>query len=335
MLKDTWPSCGRSFWATGTASWFANSRTGKWNEADAIETPETADVFRPSAAYDNSGTLHIVWPAQVNGNWDLYARHKTATGWSAIERVTQNPGSDFHQKLIADPQGNLWLAWQSFRNGQSDVYVKEYRAGAWGGELRISESSANDWEPALAAANDGTLWVGWDTYEKGDYDVMVEAGRSAMDSRDHSPAPSPNPRGSRRTLHRSPATSRNRLLWVAFDESTANWGKDYGYLEKTKGNPLYISRRKSAWYVWTAISMEEPAADIAAAFPLYVSRFVQNPQVLVNQPTAAVVGHDVAADEIQQCDRGVGSGGNLGERRPATRWFRMAPSRSAPLFKRR
>ena len=91
------------------------------------------DVFRPSEAFDKSGTLHVIWPAQVDGNWDLYSRRKVVRRAGVLSRrVTQNPGSDFHQKLIADKQGNLWLAWQSFRNGQSDIYAKSFSNGAWG-----------------------------------------------------------------------------------------------------------------------------------------------------------------------------------------------------------
>jgi hypothetical protein len=256
---------------------------GKWSEPEVIETRETEDIFRPSAAYDGSGTLHVLWPAQVDGNWDIYGRRRTASGWSAIERITQNPGGDFHQKLIADKQGNLWMAWQSFRNAQSDVYVKEFRGGAWGPEMRISESAANDWEPSLAAADDGTVWVGWDTYDKGDYDVMVRPIRNGQPGAMRAITRSP-----RFEAHASLACDKQNRLWVAFDESTANWGKDYGYLEKTKGNPLYISRRIHLVRL-DGDRVEEPAADIAAAFPLYVSRFVQNPQITVNNDGSLAV----------------------------------------------
>ncbi len=281
------PSIARNARGTVSVAWqeFTGERdrivvrnlvNGKWNEPEVFETRETEDVYRPSAVYDGSGNLIIVWPAQVDKNWDLYARRRSSSGWGAIERVTQNPGSDFYQKLIADKQGNLWLAWQSFRNGQSDVYLKSYRNGAWGPEIRVSESAANDWEPALAAADDGTIWVGWDTYDKGDYDVMVRPIRNGQAGRPISITKSP-----RFEAHASITCDKQNRLWVGFDESTANWGKDYGYLEKTKGNPLYISRRIRLVRL-DGDRLEEPTADIAAAFPLYVSRFVQNPQVAVN-----------------------------------------------------
>ena len=250
---------------------------GKWAEPDVIETPETVDVFRPSAAYDNSGALHIVWPAQVDHNWDIYSRTRAGSGWGPIERVTRDPGADFHQKLIADRQGSLWLAWQAFRNGQSDVYVKQFRNGSWTADMRISESTADDWEPALAAADDGTVWVAWDTYDQGNYDVMLRPIRNGQPGQAR-----PVTRSPRFEAHASVACDRQNRVWIAFDESTANWGKDYGYLEKTKGNPLYISRRVHVVRL-DGDKLEEPTADMAAAFPLYVSRFVQNPQVIANQ----------------------------------------------------
>jgi len=249
---------------------------GAWTAVEAFETPETVDVFRPSAAFDGSGTLHVVWPAQVDGNWDLYERRRSSGSWGSIERITQQPGSDFHQKLITDARGDLWMAWQSFRNGQSDVYVKPYRGGAWGAEMKVSESAANDWQPALAAASDGTVWVGWDTYDKGDYDVMVRPVRNGQ----LGPA-RPITRSPRFEAHASLACDKQNRLWIAFEESTANWGKDYGYLEKTKGNPLYISRRVRVVRL-DGEKLEEPAAEINGAFPLYVSRFLQGPQIVAN-----------------------------------------------------
>ena len=49
------------------------------------------NAFRPVAAYDGQGTLHVVWPAQVNGDWDLYWR---ANG--TVQRITTAKGPDIH-----------------------------------------------------------------------------------------------------------------------------------------------------------------------------------------------------------------------------------------------
>ena len=140
---------------------------GAWLAPETFEMPETRDVFRSAAAYDGSGALHLIWSAQMDGNWDLYERRKTAQGWSAVERLTTAAGSDFHHKLVADTAGNLWLAWQAFRGSQSDIYLRRFADSRWGRETQVSTSWADDWEPAVAAAPDGTIWVGWDGYDRG------------------------------------------------------------------------------------------------------------------------------------------------------------------------
>ena len=103
-----------------------------WRAPEEFALAETRDVFRPALAYDGGGTLHVIWAAQVDGNWDLYERRRTTQGWQAVERLTRDPGSDFHQRVVADANGDLWLAWQGFRNGQSDIYLKRFTGGQWG-----------------------------------------------------------------------------------------------------------------------------------------------------------------------------------------------------------
>ena len=247
----------------------------KWAAPEAVETRETADILRPSAAYDGQGQLHVIWSAQVDGNWDLYERRKNGESWSAIERLTVAEGSDFNPRVVADPQGNLWLAWQGFRNGQSDIFLKTWRDGAWGAETKVSESPANDWEPSLAAAENGTVWVGWDTYDRGNYDVLVRSYTNGEAGPVRAITRSP-----RFEAHASLACDKQSRLWIAFDEAEANWGKDYGYLVKTSGNPLYQSR-KLRFVRLSGDLLEEPEAPLEAAFPLYLPRFLQNPQIAV------------------------------------------------------
>ncbi len=246
-----------------------------WGDTEALESEETRDVFRPSGAYDGQGQLHVIWSGQVDHNFDLYERRKAGSQWSAVERLTTAAGSDLHQKAIADKQGNLWLAWQAFRNMQSDVYLKQFRDGKWGEERKVSESAANDWEPSLAVTDSGTVWIGWDTYEHGNYDVVIRPLTGDKFGPIRAITSSP-----RFEAHASLAADPQGRLWVAFDEAEANWGKDYGYLVKTAGNPLYQSRKFHIVRL-TGGRIEEPSAKLAAAFPLYLPRFLQNPQIAV------------------------------------------------------
>ncbi len=246
-----------------------------WGDTEALESDETRDVFRPSAAYDGQGQLHVIWSGQVDHNFDLYERRKTGAQWSAVERLTTAPGADLHQKVIADKAGDLWLAWQAFRDAQSDIYLKQFHGGKWGEERKVSESAANDWGPSLAAAPNGTVWIGWDTYDRGNYDVVVRSFTGNQFGAIRAITTSP-----RFEAHASLAADREGRLWIAFDEAEANWGKDYGYLVKTAGNPLYQSRKLHVVRL-TGDVLEEPSAKLGAAFPLYLPRFLQNPQIAV------------------------------------------------------
>ncbi|MGA2132099.1 MAG: hypothetical protein ABSH50_07405 [Bryobacteraceae bacterium] len=248
---------------------------GQWSAAEVLDVTETRDVLRPAAGYDGAGALHVVWAAQVDGNWDLYERRKSATTWSAVERLTTAEGSDFNPRVATDSRGDLWLAWQAFRNGQSDIYAKKFHGGQWQREMRVSESPANDWDPAITADGSGTVWIGWDSYDRGNYDVFVRSFSNgqpgAIRAITHSP---------RMEAHASLACDKEGHLWIAFDEAEANWGKDYGYLVKTTGNPLYQSRKVRVLRL-SGDLLEEPDASWSAAFPLYLPRFVQNPQIAV------------------------------------------------------
>jgi len=248
---------------------------GQWSAPEILDVAQTHDVLRPAVGYDGSGALHVVWAAQVDGNWDLYERRRAGGNWSDVERLTTAEGSDFHPRVTTDSHGDLWLVWQAFRGGQSDIYAKTFRGGQWQAETRVSDSPANDWEPAVAADGNGTVWIAWDSYDRGNYDVFVRSfsnGQAgAVRALTHSP---------RMEAHASLACDRTGHLWVAFDEAEANWGKDYGYLVKTSGNPLYQSRKIRVLRV-TGDSVEEPAAALSEAFPLYLPRFLQNPQIAV------------------------------------------------------
>jgi len=246
-----------------------------WSTADVFDAAETHDTFRPTVAYDGAGTLHLIWSAQVDDNWDLYERRKSGRSWSAVERLTTAAGSDFNPRVIAASNGDLWLAWQAFRDGQSDIYAKVSHAGAWGQEMRVSESHADDWEPALAADANGTVWIGWDSFDRGNYDVFVRAYSQGQPGPIRAVTHSPS-----FEAHISLACDRQGHLWIAFDEAEANWGKDYGYLVKTAGNPLYQSRRVRLLRL-SGDHVEEPAAALNTAFPLYLPRFLQNPQIVI------------------------------------------------------
>jgi len=266
---------------------------GAWLAPDVFETPETRDVHRTAVAYDGAGTLFVVWSAQVNGDWDLFGLRKTAAGWRSVERLTEAAGPDFHHQLAAGPRGDLWLVWQAFRDTQSDIHLRRFHDERWGPEVKISESRANDWEPSVAVTGEGLAWVVWDSYDQGNYDVFARSYDGARAG-----AVRPITRSTRFEARASAAADSRGRLWIAFEEAEANWGKDYGYLVKDRGNPLYQTRRLKVVRL-TGDRIEEPVRPVADAFPLGAPDFLHAPRIAVSSDGSVVI----AALELTHADR--------------------------------
>jgi hypothetical protein len=209
---------------------------GTWDSP--VPLAENTDAYRTAVAQAGDSRVWVVWAAQANGEWALWGRSFDGRAWDAPQKLSTTPGPNMHHSLVADGQGNLWLAWQGFDHGQSDIFLRIYRSGRWGPVVRVSESSANDWEPSVAVDRAGRGWIAWDTYVAGNYDVLA---RSVMPGGTLGPvvsvASSP-----RFEAHASVAVDPRGRIWVAFDESGENWGKDWGFLSSDRGMALYMMR---------------------------------------------------------------------------------------------
>jgi hypothetical protein len=210
---------------------------GSWSGPYAV-TGTSEDVMRTAVAIDGQGRAWIFYSTQRNGNFDLYVRSATATGTLSSEiRLTSDPGTDLFPVATTDANGLVWVAWQAYRNNNLEVMTAVQTGETFTGEVTASFSPASDWEPAIAASSDGEVAISWDTYDKGDYDVYVRrahlsGGQIGFDS----PIPVAATLGfeARSTLAFDP---QNRL-WIAYEVSGPDWGKDYGLFDTT-GIALY------------------------------------------------------------------------------------------------
>jgi hypothetical protein len=249
---------------------------GDWSKP--IEVAGPGDHFRVALASTHDDTLWVVWASQREHNWDLYARPYKGGKLGPEVRLTEDPGPDLWHVMTTDQRGRAWLVWQAFRNGQSDVLARCADADGWHEPVRVSTARANHWNPAVAAdPTEDRVWVGWDSYEPGHYAVQV---------RSLSGGPKPKPgevlqpeKAPVFQAHASLACDRAGRLWVAWDESGPEWGKDAGFLyQGAGGTRLYQDRRlrvaclvKGRW--------QEPEADLAAALPADRKEFNELPQL--------------------------------------------------------
>ncbi|MFN0164859.1 MAG: hypothetical protein ACKV22_00385 [Bryobacteraceae bacterium] len=245
--QDDWPAITATPEGTVWTAWLSFNgdrddvairqwNAGTWGSLQWVPG-SSGDSWMPQLAADASSRVWVVWPQQVNGNWDLYARRfdPSAQQWSRLERLTTDPLPDIDPRVACDGKGRCALVWQAFRNGRSHVLLKTLDGETWSPEIRITGKETNHWEPAVAISPQGVVWVVYDSYANGNYDVYlrrVEQGRAGEEM-----AVARTPRFEARA---TVAVDGSGRVWVAWEEGRPNWGKDYGYVirDASAGVPL-------------------------------------------------------------------------------------------------
>lgn len=195
------------------------------------------DVMRSAVAIDGQGRAWIIYSANRNGNFDLYARNSLADGTMSPEiRLTSDPGTDLFPVAATDSTGKVWVAWQAYRNNNLEILTSVQNGDTFWPEAVVSTSAASDWDPAIATAPNGEVAISWDTYDKGDYDVYLRrvhfTDSIGMDT------PIPIAATVQFEARSSLAYDAQSRLWIAYEVAGSRWGKDFGAYDTT-GLPLY------------------------------------------------------------------------------------------------
>ena len=201
----------------------------QWQETLTV-TPRSGDYLKTALAIQPDGRVWVVWGAQSDGNFDLYARSWHEGSWTPVSRLTTDSEPDIHHRLVTDSKGRLHLVWQSFRTGDANIYLKKYDGQRWSAALAVTSHEANDWEPAIAVDAQDRLFIVYDTYRHGDYDVYLRILEDGELSREHPIADSPNFEA-RATV----AIDGDGRAWVAWDDQGPNWALDMpGWTRESK-----------------------------------------------------------------------------------------------------
>ncbi len=222
----------------------ARDKGDGWSEAEVISPG--GDHAGVALAQDAAGHIWAVWSQQVGGNWDIYARHHDGEKWSERTRLSDDPGPDIHPAAASSPDGSVVVVvWQGFRDGQSDIFLRSL-SGEKPATYRVSESPANDWMPAVCVDSGGTAHVAWDGYDAGNYDVFLRSVNPRRPAHALSAVRKIAGTVLAETQPSIACDDRGRV-WIAYDEGTAAWGKDYGFWWWTnnwpQGTRLYEARR--------------------------------------------------------------------------------------------
>ncbi len=234
-------------------------KNGKWSNPIAV-TGGQEDLARCAIAANAQGEVWTVYSAQRQGNFDLYARKINKQGkLEAEERLTTDSGADLTPMLTTDAHGHLWLAAQSWDDkGQAGIVVLRCAFGTWGPVARLEgKDGENCWHPSISAAPNGNVAVAYDIYHHGSYDVRVAVFDAKGKRRDVGVATSP-----KFEARPSIVYDPSGRLWIAYEEGTEQWGKDYGSLAPDRGNPLYSARSVRVVCLDTDSKLKRPTAEL-------------------------------------------------------------------------
>jgi hypothetical protein len=211
----------------------------RWQSPE--ELAAKSDVFRTALAEDRAGHIWAIWAMQVNRRWDLYGRRRENGGWSRPQKLTGGSSPNIFHAVVTDAKGGLWVAWQGALDGTSQIFAKHFDGRRRSEDFLVSDGRArngNNWWPAVSAGPDGSVAIVWDGYAAGNYDVYARMFRGeawdpvrAVAATAHFEA---NP---------SVAVDQRNRVWVAWQESGVDWGKDTGHLVTRQGTRLYEPRR--------------------------------------------------------------------------------------------
>jgi len=247
-----------------------HSTANGWSQPFQL-TAERSDVFQTAIGEDAEGRIWAVWSERKGQDWDLFARFYNGTSWSAVRKLTSSHQPNAFHKMI----GGSHLIWTGYDNGRSHVYWSKLNGDTWSEAREVSGISA--WMPDAALDSKGNLWIGYDSYRTGNYDVFVRRV-SADGTLGEEMQVTRSPRFQ---AHASIAVDKQDRVWVAWDESGSNWGKDYSRDDTWRGTTIYADRFPKV-AVLEGTTWKQPAADVMASVPRRYSRFIQLPKLTVD-----------------------------------------------------
>ncbi len=245
-------------------------RDGVWGEPIAV-TDGTQELYRPAVSVAGDGRVWVFYSAHLDadknldyGNWELFARSFSADGEDPTEpvNISGTAGTDFMPSATTDSSGHVWVTWVGARGSKFHVFTAHQEGDRFSLPQRVSQFEGNEWEPAIAADALGNVAVAWDTFEKGDYDVYL----ASRDSGGELSEPQAVAASLAFEVRPSLAYDRDGRLWIAYESSGDQWGKDYGALKK-KGIPLYQTGRSLGLKVRDAAGQWFVPEDVMDAMP--------------------------------------------------------------------
>src|SRR6266851_5298654 len=154
------PDTNIYFAKRGAGGWSANVRVNDDTRAAALQST-------PRIAVTSGGTAYAVWEDDRAGNSDVWFAKLApgASGWTANERISDDPGTaaQYGPRIDIAANGDLFVVWLDDRVPSTEVRMARLRAGSasWEASRVVSDALAVPVSLAAGVAGDGSAFAVW------------------------------------------------------------------------------------------------------------------------------------------------------------------------------
>jgi len=167
--------------------------------------------------------VFVLYAAEVEKNWDVYAVECGAGGPGKPIRVTSGAAAEIKPAAASDGK-TLWVAWEANTDGGRRIVATAVRDGQPAGpETPVSPADIAAYGPSVAVLQSGQVCVAWHAFRENNYDVYLRR-RDAAGSWQPPVRLTEAP-----TIDRHPVLfARGDELWVVYENATTeryHWGR--------------------------------------------------------------------------------------------------------------
>jgi hypothetical protein len=128
---------------------------------------------------DSDDGVHVVWMDNEPGNFDIYYKHKPASGgWSPQANLSENSGDSgaywAGAALVVDDEDTVHVIWADDSQAAALLYTYKPLTGTWSSPVNITTSPISI-SPAIAVDRGGALHATWSEHVSGNWEILYSA----------------------------------------------------------------------------------------------------------------------------------------------------------------
>ncbi|MEZ5392642.1 MAG: hypothetical protein R2724_07110 [Bryobacterales bacterium] len=105
----------------------------------ANELSDAEHYDYPAVAESSNGVVWMTWQGYAAQGDHVYARRKTASGWSQTWKLTDSKTDVLRTAVAVDGQGRVFAVWSERDGQQWHLYARTFANNSWGARQKITD----------------------------------------------------------------------------------------------------------------------------------------------------------------------------------------------------